>query len=84
MGGWISEGEKEMGWAEQKVEQYNQGQKATWLELRVIEHANPVHLILAIVGVIAFIYGLWAHDWVWIFAGILADAAGHAYCWLQK
>ena len=37
-----------MGWAE-KNQQYNQGQKANWLERRSLEHANPVHLVLAVV-----------------------------------
>ena len=55
-----------MGWAEKKIEQYNQGQKANWVERRTLEHANPVHLVLGIIGSIALIYGLWTHSWLWI------------------
>ena len=39
-----------MGWAEIKIQQYNQGEKANWLERRVLEHANPVHLGLRVLG----------------------------------
>jgi len=73
-----------MGWAEKRIEQYNQGQKANWVERRTLEHANPVHLVLGIIGSIALIYGLWTHSWLWIVIGVLLNLVGHLYCWLQK
>ena len=73
-----------MGWAETKIQQYNQGQKANWIERRILEHANPVHLVLQVLGSIPFIYGLWKHKWLFIVAGILLNLLGHLYCWLKK
>jgi hypothetical protein len=43
-----------MSWAEWKIQQYNQGEKANWLERHCIDHANPVHFGLQIVGAIPF------------------------------
>ena len=37
-----------MGWAEDRVEDYAEGHRATWLERRALEHANPVLLALAL------------------------------------
>ena len=71
-------------WAEKRVEQYNQGQKANWRELRALEHANPVHLVLAVIGAIALICGLWLHSWIWIVIGVVLNFFGHLYCWLIK
>ena len=51
-----------MGRAEMRIQQYSQGQQANWLERRVLEHANPVHLLLQCLGAIPFIYGLWIHN----------------------
>jgi hypothetical protein len=55
-----------MGWSEHRIEEYRQGQRATWLERRMLEHANPVHFPLALAASAGFIYGLWTHDWLWI------------------
>ena len=46
-----------MSWVEWRIQQYNQGEKANWLEKRCLEHANPVHLVLQVLGAIPFIYG---------------------------
>ena len=73
-----------MGWAEKRIQQYNQGQKANWLERRSLEHANPVHLVLAVIGTIPLIYGLWIHSWILIITGVLLNLLGHLYCWLKK
>jgi hypothetical protein len=75
---------KNMGWAEIRIQQYNQGQKANWLERRVLEHANPVHLVLQVLGAIPLIYGLWIHNWTFISVGVLLNFLGHLYCWLKK
>jgi hypothetical protein len=73
-----------MGWAEKRVQQYNQGQQATWIERRALEHANPVHLSLALIGLVLLIYGLWIHNWTWIIGGVILNFLGHLYCWLKK
>ena len=48
-----------MSWAEWKIQQYNQGKKANWLERHFMDHANPVHFGLQIVGAIPLfgVYG---------------------------
>jgi hypothetical protein len=51
-----------MIWAEWKIQQYNQGEKANWLERHFIDHANPVHFVLQIVGSIPCIWGLWVYN----------------------
>ncbi len=72
-----------MGWAERRVEEYQDGDDATWMELRVLEHANPVHLPLAIIGTVLIGYGLWMHDFLWMGAGVGLNLAGHLYCWIK-
>jgi len=73
-----------MSWAEKRIEEYKQGKDATWLERRMLEHANPVHLVLSAIGVGVLIYGLWIHGWGWIVAGVLVNFLGHLYCWVKK
>ena len=73
-----------MGWAETRIEQYKQGQKATWIERRILEHANPVHLVLQVLGAIPLIHGLWAHNWGFILLGLFINFMGHIYCSLKK
>jgi hypothetical protein len=73
-----------MGWAEKRIREYQQGQEATWLERRTIEHANPVHASLAWISLVPLIYGLWTHNWYAIGAGIALNIIGHIYCWVQK
>ena len=73
-----------MSWAEWKIQQYNQGEKANWLERHFIDHANPVHFVLQIVGAIPFIYGLWIHNWGLIILGFILHGIGHLYCSLIK
>lgn len=73
-----------MGWAETRIQQYNQGEKANWLERRVLEHANPVHLVFQVLGAIPIIYGLWIHNWILIGIGLFLNLIGHLYCWLKK
>jgi hypothetical protein len=62
---------KNMGWAEIRIKQYNQGEKATWWERRLLEHANPVNFAVHILAAILFIYGLWLHNWLLIILGPL-------------
>ncbi len=73
-----------MSWAEKRIEEYKQGKTPTWLELRLLEHANPVHLLLAIIGTGLLIYGLWMHMWTWIITGVALNFLGHLYCWSKK
>ena len=73
-----------MGWAEKRIGEYRKGKKATWLEKRILEHANPVHFPLAIVAQVSLIYGLWVHNWTYIIIAMVLGSIGHAYCWMQK
>ena len=70
-----------MSWAQKKVQSYKKGKKPTWLELRMLEHADPVHMTLAVVGTIALIYGLWINAWLWIILGVGLNILGHLYTW---
>lgn len=73
-----------MSWAENRVAEYQHGSPATWLERRMLEHANPVHFAVAWIGMIGLVYGLWIHDWRWIIGSVAVAAAGHIYCWMWK
>ena len=73
-----------MGWAEKRIEEYRKGRNATWLERRILEHANPVHFPLAMIAQASLIYGLWVHNWAFIIAAAAFGFSGHLYCWLQK
>ena len=73
-----------MVWSENRIEAYRQGQRATWLERRMLEHANPVHFPLALAATAGFIYGLWTHDWLWIIGSSALALLGHVYCWTRK
>jgi hypothetical protein len=73
-----------MSWAEKRIDEYKQGKDATWLERRVLEHANPVNCIAHIIASVVGIYGLWMHDWIWIIACIVIALIGHLYVWLKK
>lgn len=73
-----------MGWVENRIQQYIQDQKATWLEKRSLEHANPVNLLAHIIAFVAGIYGLWFHNWTWIITALIIGFLGHLYCWLKK
>ncbi|MBM9538547.1 hypothetical protein [Desulfobulbus alkaliphilus] len=72
-----------IGWPDRQIELYRQGQKATWLELLVLEHAHPVHCILALIGIVFTLYGLWMQSWLWISIGIMLNIAGHVFTWLS-
>jgi len=73
-----------MGWAEIRIQQYNQGEKANWLERIVLEHANPVNLGLHVLGAIPLIYGLWVHNRALIAVGVFLNFIGHLYRWSKK
>ncbi len=73
-----------MNWAEKRIEEYKQGKKPTWFERILLEHANPVNLVLTIIGMGLLAYGLWTHSWVWIITGVVLNFLGHLYCWLKK
>jgi hypothetical protein len=73
-----------MGWAEGRIQEYQHGQPASWLERRMLEHANPVHFPLALAASIGFVYGLWAHDWLWVIGSAALALLGHVYCWTRQ
>ncbi len=71
-----------MSWAKKRIEQYKKGKKSTFFERRVLEHAEPVHAILAVFGVAFIVYGLWLHNWIWIVSGFVLNFLGHIYSWI--
>lgn len=73
-----------MNWAEKRIQQYRDGQKATWLEKRVLEHTNSLNLVAHIIAFIVGAYGLWLHNWTWIIVALVIASLGHLYCWLKK
>jgi hypothetical protein len=44
-----------MGWAEHRIEEYQHGKPANWLERRMLEHANPVHYSMGLAAVAGFV-----------------------------
>ncbi|HZZ80175.1 MAG TPA: hypothetical protein VFE62_16795 [Gemmataceae bacterium] len=73
-----------MSWAQHKIDQYRQGKPATWLEQRMLEHAEPVHFVAAWIAAFGLIYGLWIHDWSWIIGSMLLAIFGHIYSWMWR
>ncbi len=73
-----------MGWSEIRIQQYVHGEKATWLEKRLLEHANPVHLVFQAMGVPLLIAGIWIHNWGLMIAGGVLNVIGHLYCWTKR
>jgi hypothetical protein len=70
-----------MGWAENRIQDYQSGDRASWLERRMLEHANPVHFPLALAASAGLAYGLWKRSWPWILGSSALALSGHAYCW---
>ncbi len=73
-----------MGWADKKIKEYSLGQKATWLEKMMLEHANPVNLIASLLALAALIYGLWINNLSFVAVALVLGLIGHIYCWLQQ
>lgn len=73
-----------MGWAEHRVQEYQSGQDASWLERRMLEHANPVNFALAVAAGAGLGFGLWMHNWLAISGAALLMLSGHVYCKTRK
>ena len=73
-----------MGWAENRIQEYRRGRPASWLERRMLEHANPVHFPLAVAASLGLAYGLWRHRWPWIISSSALALSGHMYCWTLR
>lgn len=73
-----------MGWAENRIEAYRRAEPATWLERRMLEHANPIHFTMSLAATVGFVYGLWTHDWSWIAGAVAVAALGHVYYWTRQ
>ncbi len=48
----------------------------------MLEHAQPVHFVVAWVAAVGLVYGLWAHNWFWIIGSSALALLGHVYCWI--
>jgi hypothetical protein len=73
-----------MGWAEDRVQEYRSGQDASWLERRMLEHANRVYFTLTLAAGAGLGFGLWMHDWRAISGAALLTLFGHVYCKTSK
>jgi hypothetical protein len=73
-----------MGWVEKRVDALKKGRKLNWIERRMLEHANSVHLFVLVVVAMFLITGLWEHDWTYTVIGIVMALLGHVYCWLKR
>lgn len=73
-----------MAWAENRIEEYKQGQEASFLEKIMVGYLNPVTYTLLITGGLKLVYGLWARNWSLIILGGLASTVvGNLYSWLS-
>ena len=70
------------GWLDLKLELYRHGEKASWLDQRILEHAHSLHLVFAAAGLVMIGYGLWVQGWLWVVVGIILNFADHIYTWL--
>jgi len=73
-----------MSWAENRIKEYKKGKKPSWIELRALEHANNVHLLLSIPGSIFLIWGLWINNLNYVYISILIFLAAHIYTWVKE
>jgi len=73
-----------MSWVKKRIQQFNQGQKATWLEKRALEHADPINCLATCISFFVLVYGLWINNWNWIIASILIGFLGHLISWFRK
>jgi len=73
-----------MSWAEKRIKEYRKGAKPTWIELRALEHASFVHLLLSIPGSVFLIWGLWVNNLNYVYISIVIFLIAHIYAWMQK
>lgn len=70
-----------MNWVDARLKAYKKGAKATFLEQRNLEHANPVLFTCLVLTGIGLVYGLWMHDEQTIVFSCVLALLGHAYVW---
>lgn len=73
-----------MSWVQKRIEEYQHGTKATFIEKVILAHADPINLLLFIGGLLILAYGLWQHDWYLIFGGAGIGIVGDIISWLRK
>ncbi len=73
-----------MGWVEKRIDALKRGRKLTWIERRMLEHANPVHLFLLLIAAVVLVTGLWENNVSYSLVGLAIALLGHVYCWMQK
>lgn len=72
-----------MGWVEKRVDALKKGRKLNWIEKRMLEHANPVHLFILLIGGLVLITGLWEHNLSYSLVGLAVMLLGHIYCYFR-
>lgn len=73
-----------MAWIEKRLAALKRGKKLNFIEKLALESANPVSILLGLLGVLALLGGMWEHEWAYIFSGLLLILAGHISCWLSN
>lgn len=73
-----------MSWVQKKVDEYHKGGRATFVERVVLAHADPLNLLLFIIGACVAAYGFWQHDLNLIVGGGAIGLLGDAISWLRK
>ncbi|MGG7054862.1 hypothetical protein [Nitrosomonas sp. ANs5] len=68
-----------MTWAEKRIHAYREGQPATFIERLILSFTHPIALLLAMIGLLMLIGGLWLHAWPWIGAGVAVYLLGLGY-----
>ena len=72
-----------MSWIHTKEEQLAQGKKLNWFERRMLEHADPLLLLLLVIGASVALYALWQHDWALFWGGGAIATLGHVISWFR-
>lgn len=55
--------------------------KLRGIERLCLEHANPINLLLHLLGLIIIVYGLWINVLGYVIIGIIIILLGHIYIW---
>lgn len=72
-----------MSWIQKREEEVVRGKKLNWIERRSLEHADPILLLLLVIGSLVACYALWQHDWVLFWGGFAIATIGHIISWLR-
>jgi hypothetical protein len=73
-----------MSWAEKRIEAYQKGREANFLEKIMVGYFNPITYTLLVVGGLILILGLWTRNRLQVIMGSFASlVAGNVYSWFS-